>query len=91
MNNMFSYCLSLITLPDILNWNVSKVKDMCQMLLEDNTLRSFSDLSKWNILKVKDISQMFLEVNALRPFLDLSKWDTLKVKVCVAYLMFVYL
>ena len=49
MSNMFYYCNSLISLPDISKWNTSNVYNMDRMFSECNSLISLPDISILNI------------------------------------------
>ena len=60
MENMFSFCSSLISLPDISNWDTKKVTNMKKMFYQCSSLNILPDLSKWNITKVNDMEDMFI-------------------------------
>ncbi len=49
MSNVFSECNSLISIPDISKWNVSKVNNISKMFYGCNSLITLPDISKWNI------------------------------------------
>ena len=59
MRGMFSYCRSLISLPDISKWNTSYVNDISGMFKKCNSLISLPDMSKWITYKVNNMSDMF--------------------------------
>ena len=48
MNLMFSYCLSLISLPDISKWNLNNSIDISGMFLNCSKLKTLPDLGKSN-------------------------------------------
>ena len=48
MSEMFSGCSSLLSLPDISNFNTSNVNNMYRMFYGCNSLISLPDISKWN-------------------------------------------
>ena len=48
MGYMFYRCYSLVSLPDISKWNISKVTHMDCMLCECESLASTPDILKWN-------------------------------------------
>ena len=48
MSEMFSNCLSLISLPDILKWNTNNVINIYKMFSNCLSLTSLPDISKWN-------------------------------------------
>ena len=52
MGEMFSYCESLISLPDISKWNTTNVTNMNHMFYFCNSLKSLPDISKWNTTNV---------------------------------------
>ena len=55
LSYMFYGCSSLISLPDISNWNISNVKNISNMFNGCNSLISLPDISKWNIENVNDM------------------------------------
>ena len=59
MSYMFSCCKSLLSLPDISNWNTTNVTNMSHMFFECNSLLSLSDISNWNTINVTNMSHMF--------------------------------
>ena len=61
--NIFYGCSSLISLPDISKWNISKVNNMSHMFYECNSLVSLPDISKWDTSNVNNMSFMFCECN----------------------------
>ena len=83
MSSMFHYGLiensSLISLPDISEWNTSNVNDMRCMLYNCSSLKSLPDISKWNTTNVKDMSYMFYGCSSLSSLPDISKWNTTNV------------
>ena len=58
---MFKNCVSLVTLPDISNWNTNSLIDTSRMYHGCFSLISLPDLSKWNTHKVTDMNCMFSE------------------------------
>ena len=58
---MFYECNSLISLPDISNWNTSNVKNMSNMFYGCNSLISLPNISKWNTSNAENISNMCYE------------------------------
>ena len=79
MSDMFSECLSLISLSDISKWNTSNVTNMSHMFYNCISLVSLPDISKWNTSNVTNISHMFYNCNSLISLPDLSKWNTTNV------------
>ena len=79
MLNMFSYCLSLPSLPDISKWNTQEVTDMNNMFSNCKSLTSLPDISKWNTQNVTNMNSMFSECKSLKSKPDISKWNTQNV------------
>ena len=59
MSYMFAECISLKSLPDISNWDISRVNDMRYMFYGCKSLASLPDISKWNISNFIDMNYMF--------------------------------
>ena len=76
---MFSQCNSLISLPDILNWNTINVTNMSNMFQECFSLCSLPDISSWNTSNVRDMKYMFYGCSSLLYLPDISKWNTSNV------------
>ena len=55
MEYMFFNCTSLLSLPDISNWNISKVSNMKFMFYKCISLISLPDISNWNITNANTI------------------------------------
>jgi len=80
MNNMFYGCSSLIELPDISNWDTSKVRNMSNIFRNCKKLKSIPDISNWNTSNVENMSNMFYNCFSLKSLPDLSKWSCFSVK-----------
>ena len=76
MSNMFNGCASLISLPDISNWNTKNVTNMSYMFYHCKSLASFPDISKWNTNNVTNMSVMLSDCKSLTSLPDISKWST---------------
>lgn len=61
MNELFRNCSSLLSLPDISNWSISKVSDISSMFEICQKLKYLLDLSKWKKKKIINISYIFNE------------------------------
>ena len=59
MSNMFSGCKSLVSLPDISNWDISKVTSLKGVFYGCKSLSLLDDISKWNTSNVIDMSSFF--------------------------------
>ena len=62
MEGIFFGCSSLIEIPDISNWNVSKVKDMSYAFSECKSLNLLPNISKWDTNNVNIWKEFFLDV-----------------------------
>jgi len=76
LSYMFYYCLSLISLPDISEWNMSNVTDLSYIFSCCESLTNLSDISKWDISKVTNLSYMFDNCKKLSTLPDISIWST---------------
>ena len=65
MEGMFNKCSSLISLPDISKWNISKLRNISFMFYECNSLISFPDVSIWNNHSRLTVFNMFYKCNSL--------------------------
>ena len=79
LSYMFYYCLSLISLPDISEWNMSNVTDLSYIFCCCESLTNLSDISKWDISKVTNLSCMFDNCKSLSSLPDISIWITSNV------------
>ena len=81
MQAMFLNCPLLLSLPDIDNWDTSKITNMSSVFNQTNehsVLKTLPDISKWNTSNVTDMSYMFQSCR-LSNLPDISKWDTSNV------------
>ena len=76
---MFSGLKSLISLPDLGQWDTKNVTDMNCMFSHFKSLGLPEDISKWNTSNVEDMNYMFSNCEILG-LPDISKWNTSKVK-----------
>ena len=74
IGGMFYECKSLISLPDISNWNTSNVINMSYLFDGCNSLLSLPDISKWNVSKVVDFNYMLYNCKSLLSLPDISNW-----------------
>jgi len=79
MSHMFDGCNSILELPDISEWDTSKVNNMSYMFRECELISSLPDLSNWDTLNVTDMSFMFYKCKSLISLPDISKWKTSNV------------
>ena len=78
MSYMFHNCTTLLSSPDISNWDTSNITDMSSLFCGFNSLIP-PDISKWNTKNVTSLSHMFYK-SPLTIMPDMSKWDTSNVK-----------
>ena len=81
MSRMFYNCSSLISLPDISEWNTDFVIDMNCVFYNCSSLLSLPDISGWTTENVTDLSRMFYNCKSLLSLPDISKWATYKVNL----------
>ena len=79
MYTLFYGCTSLISVPDISNWNTKNVNNMCAIFRDCISLESLPDISKWNTNNVINMNSMFSNCKSLKSLPDISKWNTSKV------------
>ena len=71
---LFHECIELVFLPNISEWNTSKVTNMSSMFFGCTSLKLLPDISKWDMTKVTKINQMFAECSSLKTLPDFSNW-----------------
>ena len=76
---MFYKCSSLISLPDISEWNTSNVSEMSCIFCSCSSLSSLPDISNWNTSNVITMNCMFSGCSSLKSLPDISKWNTSKL------------
>lgn len=75
MSNMFQYCSSITSIPNINQWDTSSVTNMSKMF---SSAQNFNgDLSGWDTSAVTNMNQMFYDATKFNS--DISKWNTGKV------------
>ena len=72
----------LKNLPDISNWDISKVYGMNRMFANCCSVQIWPDISRWNTSNVEYMETMFENCKTIscKFFPDLSKWNVEKVK-----------
>ena len=73
LNEMFSNCESLLSLPDISKFETNNVIDMSYMFSNCKSLLSLPDISKWNISNVIYMNHIFNNCKSLSSLADISK------------------
>ena len=79
MSNIFRGCTSLISLPDISNWNFKNINNMTDMFESCISLISLPDISNWDTTNVIGMGGLFENCNNLISLPDISKWNTKNV------------
>ena len=79
MASMFYECKSLVSLPDILYWDISLVNNIGSMFNGCTSLKSLPNISIWDTKNVTDMSSLFNGCKSLESLPDISKWDTKNV------------
>ena len=80
MEDMFSHCDTLISLPDISNIDTSNVININGLFSQCNLVLSLPDISKWDTSNVIDMGSLFSGCFSLKSLPDLSRWNTSKVR-----------
>ena len=65
MSGLLNMCESLNQMPDISNWDTSKVISMKEMFYFCKSLKKFPNISSWNTSMVNNISSMFFKCYSL--------------------------
>jgi surface protein len=79
MGFMFFQCPSLVSLPDINNWDTKNITKMNSMFNGCISLQYLPELSKWDTKNVIDMSCMFLGCTSLKYIKGINNWDTRNV------------
>ena len=80
MEDMFSHCDTLISLPDISNIDTSNVININGLFSQCHLVLSLPDISKWDTSNVIDMGSLFSGCFSLKSLPDLSRWDTSNVR-----------
>ena len=75
LQGMFSFCSSLVSIPNLNNWDVSNITAMDAMFREASNFNG--DMSSWNTSNVTGMSYMFSNVPLFNG--DISNWDVSSV------------
>ena len=75
MSQMFYYCESLSSLPDISKWNTSNVNNMSYMFCNCSSLSSLPDISKWDTFHLEKYENIFKNCSKLinKPIIEIKK------------------
>ena len=72
---MFSFCSSLISLPEISKWNTENVEDMNGLFRCCSSMIILPDISNWNTKNVNDMSAIFSNCSSLISMPNISNWN----------------
>ena len=75
-NCMFFKCTSLISVPDISEWNTKNITNMSCMFSGCSSLISLPDISNWKTGNVTTFNCMFSRCSSLISLPNISKWNT---------------
>ena len=75
MRSLFENCTSIITIPQIENWDTSKVNDMSSMFRRVNKFNQ--SIGNWNTSNVTDMSYMFSGATVFNQ--PIGNWNTSNV------------
>jgi len=75
LSGMFSFCSSLVSIPNLNNWDVSNVTTMASMFREAPNFNG--NMSSWNTSNVTDMSYMLSNVPLFNG--DISSWNVSSV------------
>ena len=78
-NMSYMFGSSMISLPDISEWDTEKVIDLNSIFYDCKLLKSLPDISKWNTKNVTNMKYLFGNCSSLMSIPDISKWDTSRV------------
>jgi surface protein len=74
MDEMFSNCESLTSLPNISVWDTSQLKSLIDMFSGCKSLTSFPKLTAWNMSKVINMEGIFNKCNrAIIPDINIQE------------------
>ena len=80
MSSMFYGCYSLVSLPDISEWNTFKVKDMSKLFKSCSSLKYLPKELNLNTINVTNMEGMFSGCSSLQYIPDISTWNTSNVE-----------
>ena len=71
---MFYGCSSLISLPDISQWNTKNIFNLNSIFENCSLLTFIPNISKWKLNNVIEVKNIFKGCNSLIIIPDISKW-----------------
>ena len=83
---LFADCSSLISLPDIDEWDMTNVKILRSIFFKCSSLTTLPDISKWNAKNVINMRGIFNGCTSLSSLPDISKWNVNNVNnICCLF------
>ena len=79
MDLLFFDCSSLIKLPNISKWNISKVSKLEFLFGKCLSLKFLPDISSWDTSNILSIKGLFYKCSSLIELPDISKWKIDKI------------
>ena len=79
MSYIFHNCKSLLSVPNISNWNTNNVTNMRSLFLGCSSLLSLPDISKWDLSNTTNISCLFNGCSSLKSLPNISNWNTINI------------
>ena len=76
MTGLFCECTSLKSLPNLTNWDTTKVEYMNVVFSSCSSLKSLTYIYIWNTNNLKEINSLFSGCSSLESLPDISKWNT---------------
>ena len=73
---MFCGCNSLLSIKNIINWNIENIINLEYLFAGCSSLKSLPDISKLNTNNVTNMSFLFAGCSSLTSLPDISKWNT---------------
>ena len=80
MSYLFDKCETLISVPNISEWDTSNIINMSNIFSYCKLLKSLPDISKWDTSKVINMNTMFWDCESLISLPDISEWDTFNIE-----------
>ena len=75
MSYLFYGCSSLISLPDISNWNTKNINHLKSIFENCSLLTYIPNISKWKLNNKVKVNNIFKGCNSLLIIPDISKWN----------------
>ena len=77
---IFTYCSSLLSLPNISKWNTYNIINIEYAFSNCSSLSTIPDISNWKTDNLKKIFNIFYGCESLISLPNISKWNISKIK-----------